>query len=93
MFDGAERIRFHRRLAVRNLPSGAGADHILRPAGLSDQIAAQDPINGGRQMTTNLGPGEEFPAMRLDLAGGGAIDLPSDLKASYSVILFYRGHW
>ncbi len=44
-------------------------------------------------MTTNLGPGDAFPAMRLDLAGGGAIELPSDLAASYSVILFYRGHW
>ncbi len=44
-------------------------------------------------MTTNLGPGDAFPEMRLDLAGGGTIDLPSDLESSYSVILFYRGHW
>ena len=44
-------------------------------------------------MTTNLGPGEAFPEMRLDLVGGGGIDLPSDLKSGYSVILFYRGHW
>ena len=44
-------------------------------------------------MTTNLGPGDTFPEMRLDLVGGGAIDLPADLDSSYSVILFYRGHW
>ena len=44
-------------------------------------------------MTTNLGPGDTFPEMRLDLVGGGAIELPSGLESSYSVILFYRGHW
>ncbi len=44
-------------------------------------------------MTTYLGPGDAFPEMRLDLVGGGAIDLPSGLDANYSVILFYRGHW
>jgi hypothetical protein len=44
-------------------------------------------------MTTNLGPGDSLPEMRLDLVGGGTIDLPSGLDASYSVILFYRGHW
>ena len=44
-------------------------------------------------MTTTLGPGDTFPDMRLNLVGGGAIDLPGDLKSSYSVILFYRGHW
>lgn len=44
-------------------------------------------------MTTTLGPGDTFPAMRLDLVGGGSIDLPADLKTNYAVILFYRGHW
>ncbi len=44
-------------------------------------------------MTMTLGPGDTFPSMRLSIAGGGAIDLPADLKSGYSVILFYRGHW
>ena len=44
-------------------------------------------------MTAILGPGDSFPAMRLNLAGGGTVELPSDLKSSYAVILFYRGHW
>ena len=44
-------------------------------------------------MTTTLGPGDLFPGMTLNLAGGGSIALPSDLKSRYSVILFYRGHW
>ncbi len=44
-------------------------------------------------MRTILGPGDKFPEMRLNLVGGGHIQLPSSLKSSYSVILFYRGHW
>ncbi len=44
-------------------------------------------------MATILGPGDTFPGMQLKLAGGGSIELPADLKSSYSVILFYRGHW
>ncbi len=44
-------------------------------------------------MTMNLGPGDAFPEMRLDLVGGGTIDLPSSHESNYSVILFYRGHW
>jgi peroxiredoxin len=44
-------------------------------------------------MTAILGPGDSFPAMSLNLAGGGTVDLPGDLKSNYSVILFYRGHW
>ncbi len=44
-------------------------------------------------MAAKLGSGDAFPHMELPLAGGGAIALPSDLKTTYSVILFYRGHW
>jgi peroxiredoxin len=44
-------------------------------------------------MAEKLGPGDEFPNMTLSLVGGGSIDLPSDLKTTYAVILFYRGHW
>ncbi len=44
-------------------------------------------------MTAKLASGDSFPNMSLALVGGGSIELPSDLKTSYSVILFYRGHW
>jgi|TARA_B100001971_G_C17760757_1_gene320056 peroxiredoxin len=44
-------------------------------------------------MAAKLGSGEAFPEMELPLVGGGSIALPLDLKTSYSVILFYRGHW
>ena len=44
-------------------------------------------------MTEKLGPGDGFPKMSLALVGGGSIELPSALKTSYSVVLFYRGHW
>ena len=44
-------------------------------------------------MIAKLTSGDSFPSMSLALAGGGSITLPSDLKTSYSVILFYRGHW
>ena len=44
-------------------------------------------------MADKLGGGESFPNMSLKLVGSGSINLPSDLKTTYSVILFYRGHW
>ena len=44
-------------------------------------------------MAEKLGAGDGFPNMSLSLVGGGGIELPSDLKTTYSVILFYRGHW
>ncbi len=44
-------------------------------------------------MAEKLGAGDGFPGMTLSLVGGGSIELPTDLKTTYSVILFYRGHW
>ena len=44
-------------------------------------------------MAAKLGIGDAFPPMELPLVGGGSITLPSDQKTTYSVILFYRGHW
>ena len=44
-------------------------------------------------MAEKLGAGDGFPSMSLSLVGGGSIELPADLKTTYSVILFYRGHW
>lgn len=44
-------------------------------------------------MTEKLNAGDPFPALRLDLADGGKLELPGGLNARYKVILFYRGHW
>ena len=44
-------------------------------------------------MAAKLGIGDAFPPMELPLVGGGSITLPSDQETTYSVILFYRGHW
>jgi peroxiredoxin len=44
-------------------------------------------------MAEKLGPGDSFPDMTLNLVGGGSINLPADLKTTYTVIFFYRGHW
>ncbi|MFP6708853.1 MAG: hypothetical protein VCE75_23080 [Alphaproteobacteria bacterium] len=42
-------------------------------------------------MAEKLGPGDNFPDITLSLVGGGSINLPSDLKTTYAIILFYRG--
>lgn len=44
-------------------------------------------------MTDKLDTGDKFPAMTLNLVGGGTLKLPDDLDAKFSVVLFYRGHW
>ncbi len=44
-------------------------------------------------MAEKLGPGDNFPDMTLSLDSGGGINLASDLKTTYAIILFYRGHW
>ena len=44
-------------------------------------------------MAEKLGPGDDFSSMTLSLVGGGSMNLPADLKTTYSIILFYRGHW
>jgi len=44
-------------------------------------------------MAEKLVPGNTFPDLTLQIAGGGTMSLPKDLNTSYSVILFYRGHW
>jgi peroxiredoxin len=40
-----------------------------------------------------LNPGDEFPALTLNLAGGGTLDVPSALAGDYAVVLFNRGSW
>jgi peroxiredoxin len=44
-------------------------------------------------MATKLDIGDAFPAMTLNLVGGGKAALPNLTNAKYQLILFYRGHW
>lgn len=44
-------------------------------------------------MSEQLTPGAEFPQLTLNVAGGGQLSLPDDLDSTYTVVLFYRGHW
>lgn len=44
-------------------------------------------------MTQKLNTGDRFPSLVLNLVGGGTLTVPADLNATYSVLLFYRGHW
>jgi peroxiredoxin len=44
-------------------------------------------------MATKLDIGDVFPAMTLNLVGGGTATLPDLADAKYQLILFYRGHW
>ena len=44
-------------------------------------------------MANKLAPGDSFPDMTLNLAGGGTINLPQDLTGQFNMVLFYRGHW
>jgi peroxiredoxin len=37
--------------------------------------------------------GDVFPPLTFARAGGGEINLPSDLAGGYGVILFHRGSW
>ena len=40
-----------------------------------------------------LNNGDPFPSLSAPLVGGGTLALPGDLAGSWSVVLFYRGHW
>ena len=44
-------------------------------------------------MAEKLIPGTRFPDLALNIAGGDTLSLPGDIKSTYSIILFYRGHW
>ena len=44
-------------------------------------------------MNEKLNTGSQFPAMMINLTGGGVINLPADMDGKYNVVLFYRGHW
>ena len=40
-----------------------------------------------------LSTGDRFPEVQLNLAGGGCIQLPLDLKSPFTILLFFRGFW
>ncbi|MGH1358968.1 MAG: hypothetical protein ACRBC3_09415 [Burkholderiaceae bacterium] len=42
-------------------------------------------------MKSKLNTGDEFPSMPLKLVDGSEVVLPADPRASYLVVLFYRG--
>ncbi|HYS50145.1 MAG TPA: hypothetical protein VEM36_15345 [Xanthobacteraceae bacterium] len=44
-------------------------------------------------MADKLNAGDTFPKLKINLVGGGTLDLPEGLDAKYRIILFYRGHW
>ena len=44
-------------------------------------------------MAEKLDGGDTFPAISVELVGGGTVNLPGDLEGDYNVVLFYRGHW
>jgi peroxiredoxin len=44
-------------------------------------------------MARQLAPGDPFPEYQVQIADGGTLDIPGDLKGDYAVIIFYRGIW
>ncbi len=44
-------------------------------------------------MAEKLIGGDKFPAMTLQLVGGGSMDVATSLKGRYNFVIFYRGHW
>jgi peroxiredoxin len=44
-------------------------------------------------MAKQLGPGDPFPSYSVQTAFGGTLNIPTDLKGEYAVIIFYRGIW
>jgi hypothetical protein len=44
-------------------------------------------------LRTPLDTGEGFPALTVDLAAGGTLELPLGLAGRWAVVLVYRGKW
>ncbi len=40
-----------------------------------------------------LTTGDQFPDITLNIAGGRTINIPADLEAPRTILLFYRGFW
>ena len=50
-------------------------------------------IPQGDVMDQKLDTGDQFPSMHLNFVDGNSMDIPGDLSARYTIVLFYRGHW
>ena len=44
-------------------------------------------------MADKLQQGDRFPALSLNLVGGGTLEFPGQTQSRYVALLFYRGHW
>ncbi len=40
-----------------------------------------------------LVPDDQFPDIKLDIAGGGSVSLPRDVAGHWTYVLLYRGGW
>ncbi|MFW6088331.1 MAG: hypothetical protein ACODAB_01175 [Gemmatimonadota bacterium] len=40
-----------------------------------------------------LDDGDRLPSLTAPVVGDGEITLPDDVEGSWSLIVFYRGHW
>jgi hypothetical protein len=67
--------------------STAGPGRPIRPHLVGDLIKPKE-----TQMTL-LHPGDPFPALTVNLVGGGTLQLPDALTSYFGVVLFYRGSW
>jgi len=45
------------------------------------------------QMAKQLNPGDPFPHFTVPLTDGRTLNIPTDLKGEYAVIIYYRGIW
>ena len=44
-------------------------------------------------MAKQLNPGDPFPSFNVPLIDGRTLNISSDLKGEYAVIIYYRGIW
>jgi len=44
-------------------------------------------------MAKQLNPGDSFPNFTVNLTDGRKLNLPTDIKGEYAVIIYYRGIW
>ncbi len=70
MSDGAERTRFHRRLAIRNLSSGAGSGRTAMVDTDFDVVIAGGGIAGLTAGTASARPGRKTLVPTGDVVGG-----------------------
>lgn len=69
----------------------ANSRFLVAPTGTTSVMIGAS--NEGAIMTSQLTPGTIFPDLSLQIAGGDVLSLPADLNTTYTVVLFYRGHW